>query len=133
MTHQNNAKYLRHRSHLALEMAARACLGAAGVSARAVWACFGVAQGAQNGRSKPPVQPLGSRNGHLGLPRFWWSAHQAVWACFGVARALKTATQSRQCARRGCFRVLTNCWLPACPVGLPGCHLHLPACHWGTL
>ena len=35
---------LPFRRHLALEMAARACLGVAGVSGRAVWACFSVAQ-----------------------------------------------------------------------------------------
>ena len=94
---------------------------------------FRCCQGAQNGRSKPPVQPLGPRNGRLGPPRFWWSAQQGRLGLFGVARALKMPAQSRQCARKGCFRVLTNCCLPACPVGLPGCHLHLPACHSGTL
>ena len=63
--------YLPHWSHLALEMAGRACLGAAGVSGRVVWACFGVARAL---KMAAPVQPLGPRNGRLGLPRFWWSA-----------------------------------------------------------
>ena len=54
--------------------------------------------GAQNGRSKLPVQPLGPRNCLSGLPRCWWSARQADWACFGVARVLQMAAQSRQCA-----------------------------------
>ena len=36
--------YLPYRSHLGLKMATWTCLGAAGVSGRAVWACCGVAQ-----------------------------------------------------------------------------------------
>ena len=73
--------YLPHWSHLAFEMAGRACLGAAGVCGRVV-CLFRCCQGAQNGRSKPPVQPLGPRNGRLGPPRFWWSAQQGRLSLF---------------------------------------------------
>ena len=45
-------------------------------------ALFRCCQGAQNGRSKPPLQPLGPRNGRLGPPRFWWSAQQGRLGLF---------------------------------------------------
>ena len=117
-----------------------ACPGPAGVSGRALWACFGAARALEMSVRDPPKQCYLPHWSHLALEMAGRAclgaagvSGRVVWACFGVARALKMAAQSRQCARKGCFRVLTNCCLPACPVGLPGCHLHLPACHSGTL
>ena len=97
-------RYLPHRSHLGLEMAARACLGAAGVSDRAIWACFGVARTLEMSVRDPPKQCYLPHWSHLALEMAGRAclgaagvSGRVVWACFGVARALKMAAQSRQC------------------------------------
>ena len=71
--HAQKHCYLPHRSHLALEMAARACLGAAGVSGRAVWACFGVARALK-------MAAQSRQCNHLAL-------EMAAWACPGAGGA----------------------------------------------
>ena len=54
--------------------------------------------GAQNGRSKPPVQPLGPRNGASGLLRCCWSVRQGRLGLFRCCQGtqngwlLRTAT-----------------------------------------
>ena len=96
--------YLPHRSHLGLEMATRTCPGAAGVSGRAVWACFGVARTLEMSVRDPPKQCYLPHWSHLALEMAGRAclgaaglSGRVVWACFGVARALKMAAQSRQC------------------------------------
>ena len=69
---------------LGSEMAARACLGAAGVSGRAVWACFGVARVLKMAALRPAQVLVECPAGRLGL----------FWRC----QVLKMAAQSRQCA-----------------------------------
>ena len=93
--------YLLHWSHLALEMAARACLGAAGVSGRAVWACFGVARALKMAAQSRQCSHLALEIASRACPGAGGAPGRAVWACFGVARALKTAAQSCQCTRKG--------------------------------
>ena len=111
-------------SHLALEMAARACLGAAGVSGRAVWACFGAAQALEMSVRDPPKQCSLPFQSHLALEMAARAclgaacvSGRAVWACFGVARVLKIATQSHQCSHLA-LKIASQ----ACPAagGAPG-------------
>ena len=136
MTHPRTPKMAaqsRQCSHLALEMAAWACPGSGGAPSRVVWPCFGVARALKMAAQSRQCNHLALEMVAWARPGSGGAPSRAVWACFGIARALKMAAQSHRCARKGCFRVLTNCCLPACPVGLPGCHLHLPACHSATL
>ena len=128
--------YLPHRSHLGLEMATRTCLGAAGVSGRAVWACFGVARTLEMSVRDPPKQCYLPHRSNLGLKMATWSclgapgvSGRAVWACCGVAQALKMAAQSLQCRHLALEIASQACpgagGAPGRPIGpvlaLPGC------------
>ena len=80
--------YLPHRSHLGLEMATRACLGAAGVSGRAVCACFGAARTLKMYVRDPPKQCYLLFRSHLALD-------MAPPACVGAAGGLPGRSQCR--------------------------------------
>ena len=117
-------------------MAVRACLGAAGVSGRAVCACFGVARALKMQVRDPPKQCYLPHRSHLALEMAARAclgaagvSGRAVWACFGVARALKMAAQSRQCSHLALEIASQACpgagGAPGRPIGpvlaLPGC------------
>ena len=96
--------YLPHRSHLGLEMVPRACPGPAGVSGRALWACFGAARALEMSVRDPPKQCYLPHWSHLALEMAGRAclgaagvSGRVIWPCFGVARSLKMAAQSRQC------------------------------------
>ena len=128
--------YLPHRSHLGLEMATRACPGPAGVSGRALWACFGAARALEMSVRDPPKQCYLPHRSNLGLKMATWSclgaagvSGRAVWACCGVAQALKMAAQSLQCSHLALEIASQACpgagGVPRRPIGLvlalPGC------------
>ena len=77
-------------------MAGQACLGAAGVSGRVVWACFGVARALKMAAQSRQCNHLALEMVAWARPGSGGAPSRAVWACFGVARALKMAAQSRQ-------------------------------------
>ena len=132
-------RYLPHRSHLGLEMAARACPGPAGVSGRALWACFGAARALEMSVRDLPKQCYSPHRSNLGLKMATWSCLGApgvsgrpVWACCGVAQALKMAAQSLQCSHLALEIASQACpgagGAPGRPIGLV---LALPGCQNG--
>ena len=98
--HTRKHRYLPHGSHFALEMATRACPGAAGALGRAVRACFGAASALK----KAAKACSGGANA-LGMVALAGSAStsalkKTVRARFGAASAFKAAVPA------GCSRSL---------------------------